>query len=71
MGPRPGPSYFGLYVGASSFTSFTGPTSISPFEPDIWACVLGLRVYSFKPYQLPPSPWPKRAQARAVPSNVL
>ena len=43
-----GSSYLGLCGGPSFFTSFTGPASIFPFKPDIWACVLGLRAYNFK-----------------------
>ena len=31
--------------------SFIGPASLSLFKPDIWACVLGLRAYYFKPNQ--------------------
>ena len=34
---------------------------LSPFLNPFWACVLGLRAYYFKPNQLPPSPWLKRA----------
>ena len=37
--------------GPNSFISFIGPASLSPSKPDIWACVLGLRVYYFKPNQ--------------------
>ena len=31
--------------------SFIGPASLSLFKSDIWACVLGLRAYCFKPNQ--------------------
>ena len=29
------------------------------FNPDAWACILGLRAYYFKPHQLPPQPLTK------------
>ena len=32
--------------------SFIGLASLSFFKPDIWACVLGLGAYSFKPNQI-------------------
>ena len=38
---------------------FIGPASLSLFKLDIWACVLGLRTYYFKPNQLPPQPLAK------------
>ena len=39
--------------------SFIGPTSLSLFKPDIWACVLGLHAFYFKPNQLPLQPLAK------------
>ena len=41
--------------------SFFGPTSLPLFKPNIWACVLGLRAYYFKPNQLPPQPLAKES----------
>ena len=46
--------------------SFIRPTSLSLFKPDIWACILGLRAYYFKPNQLPPQPLAKAGVGKAV-----
>ena len=48
--------------------SFIGLASLSLFKPDIWACVLGLRAYYFKPHKLhppPPPPPPPQPLAKA------
>ena len=44
---------------------FTKPAYKSSFNPASWTWGVGLRAY-FKPNQLPPSPWLRRAWARAV-----
>ena len=45
---------------------FTGSAYKSSFNPTSWAWGVGLRTYFIKPNQLPPSPWLRRAWARAV-----
>ena len=62
------PPVLGLYLGLSSRAEqfhWACPPNLL-FKPDIWACVLGLCAYYFKPNQLPPSPWLTRAWVRAV-----
>ena len=49
QGPRPGPLCLGICGGPSYFMSFIGPAPLSLFKLDIWACVLGLCAYYFKP----------------------
>ena len=38
---------------------FIGPTPLSLFKSDIWACVLGMCAYYFKPNKLPLQPLAK------------
>ena len=45
---------------------FTGPAYKSPFNHASWAWGVGLCAYFFKPNQLTPSPWLRRAWVRAV-----
>ena len=45
---------------------FTGFAYKSSFNPASWAWGVGIRTYFFKPNQLPPSPWLRRAWARVV-----
>ena len=60
MGSCFGPIFGGCHQGP--ITS-TGPAS---FNPASWAWESGLTRLFFKPNQLPPSPWLRRAWARAV-----
>ena len=41
-------------------------TGLASFNPTSWAWESGLACLFFKPNQLPPSPWLRRAWARAV-----
>ena len=45
---------------------FIGPAYKSPFNPTSWAWGVGMHAYFFKPNQLSPSPWLRRAWARVV-----